>query len=293
MDDANNSLSSADHRVVMSNGSINQMSATTAPTAGDATVRHELEAVGALAEPTRRLIYEHVVAQRRWVGRDEVAAALDLRRGITVHHLDRLAADGLLEVDHQRINGRTGPGAGRPAKVYRRATTEVDVSLPPRRYDLVGKLLSEAVDRVRTVGTPIEIAIEAASREAGRQIGASGNHHVAAEAGTAARREALLSELSARGFEPETDAAGVTRLRNCPFHRLSQEHTELICGMNLNLLEGVVEGFGGVGLDPRLEPHPGECCVCFHPAVDTERPTAVGPSDAGDRRSDDTDDQPV
>ncbi|MCZ7631147.1 MAG: hypothetical protein M5U19_19820 [Microthrixaceae bacterium] len=90
-----------------------------------------LDALRALGEPTRRALYDHVVAVGDWVGRDAAADAVGIERPNAAHHLDRLAADGLLEVDYRRISGRRGPGAGRPAKLYRRALTEIGVTLPP------------------------------------------------------------------------------------------------------------------------------------------------------------------
>jgi predicted ArsR family transcriptional regulator len=245
----------------------------------DRSARHELDAVGALAEPTRRALYEYVVAERRWVCRDEAAQALGLRRGITVHHLDRLADDGLLEIDHQRRTGRTGPGAGRPAKVYRRAQVEVDVSLPPRRYDLAGRLLTEAADRSRVEGTPIALAIDEAARAEGDRIAEAGRRRLDHDADDAARRDVLFDVLRERGFEPDTRDDGVTVLHNCPFHQLSEEHPELICGMNLGLLGAVVDGLGATDLDPRLEPQPGECCVRFHPTNRVDDATIDGTGD--------------
>lgn len=253
-----------------------------AETIGGETARHELDAVGALAEPTRRALYEFVVAQRSWVSRDEAAEALGLRRGITVHHLDRLADDGLLDTDHQRRTGRTGPGAGRPAKVYRRAAIEVDVSLPPRRYDLAGRLLTEAADRSRIDGTPITRAIDDAARAEGCRIAETGRLRLDPGADGASRREVLFQVLRERGFEPDTGDDGVTVLHNCPFHQLSRDHPELICGMNFELLGAVVDGLGPIGLHPRLEPRPGECCVCFHPGSEANETNAVKIEGTGD-----------
>src|SRR3954454_10517545 len=78
--------------------------------------RHALDSIGALAEPNRRGRYDYVVDRRDWVSREQAAEALGLQRGIAAHHLDRLADDGLLEIDYRRLNNRRGPGAGRPAQ---------------------------------------------------------------------------------------------------------------------------------------------------------------------------------
>ena len=83
-----------------------------------------LEPVGALSalgDPTRRSAYDYVAAQGRPVGRDEVATALGIGRTLAAYHLDRLAKEGLLSVAYARRSGRTGPGAGRPAKLYERS----------------------------------------------------------------------------------------------------------------------------------------------------------------------------
>src|SRR3546814_820859 len=120
----------------------------------DADDRDGLDVLGVLAEPTRRRVYDHVVANGDWVSRESVAAALGLERPTVAHHLDRLAGDGLLEVEFRRLTGRQGPGAGRPAKLYRRSAKELSVSIPPRDYHLAGRLLAEAADRSRLGGVP-------------------------------------------------------------------------------------------------------------------------------------------
>src|SRR6478672_6731759 len=88
-----------------------------------------------LAEPVRRALYEHIAGRDEAVDRDQAAAATGIGRPLAAFHLDRLAAAGLLEVEYHRRSGRSGPGAGRPAKFYRRARGETAISLPPRHYD--------------------------------------------------------------------------------------------------------------------------------------------------------------
>jgi predicted ArsR family transcriptional regulator len=221
--------------------------------------------IGALAEPTRRQLYELVATSGDWVSRDAAAEALGLERGTAAHHLDRLAADGLLEVDFQRLTGRSGPGAGRPAKLYRRARREFDVSLPPRDYQLAGRLLAEAADRSRTEGTDITTALDIAAAGAGHRLGEAIRSRLAGVRRKEARQQIVLEAMAEQGFEPRVTTDGTVVLRNCPFHQLAQEHTDLICGMNLCLVRAAVEGLEGVGLDARLEPEEGRCCVKLHP----------------------------
>jgi predicted ArsR family transcriptional regulator len=230
--------------------------------------RDELATLGVLAEPNRRTLYEHVVAQRTWVSRDQAAKAVGLQRGIAAHHLDRLAAEGLLEVDYQRLNDRRGPGAGRPAKLYRRAPAEIAVSLPPRHYELAGRVLAEAADRSQRDGVPIARAIDHAARAEGRTIGTDAQQGLARHAGVRARRDRLFEVLRTRGFEPETRDDGVTVLHNCPFHDLAQQHTALICGMNLCLLDSLLAEFSDLGLHAELQPEASHCCVRIRSVID-------------------------
>src|SRR6478672_4972405 len=115
--------------------------------------------VASLAEPQRAALYRFVVDRGDAVSKDEAAAALGVARSVAAFHLDRLVADGLLETEFRRLSGRQGPGAGRPAKLYRRVEREVSVSLPARQYDLAAGLLAAAVDDATRSGTPVAKAL--------------------------------------------------------------------------------------------------------------------------------------
>jgi predicted ArsR family transcriptional regulator len=220
----------------------------------------QVAAVAALDEPTRRRLYDHVVRQPEPVGRDEAAVAVDVPRSTAAFHLDRLAEQGLLEVVYERRSGRTGPGAGRPAKLYRRSPQQVEVSLPGRRYDLAGELLAGALEEAEATGDPPREVLERRAHQAGREIAA------AVQGGAAAvdTRALVLDALEARGYEPRAEADAVV-LGNCPFHALAEQHTALVCGMNLHLLGGLLDEVGDASLCARLEPEPGRCCVVLHP----------------------------
>ncbi len=226
----------------------------------------ELAAVSALGEPTRRALYEYVASCDGWVGREQAADAVGLERGTAAHHLDRLAAEGLLDVDFQRLSGRRGPGAGRPAKLYRRARREFGVSLPPREYELAAAMLADAADRSRVDGTDIVTALDDVAGDRGRRLGSGVRDRLGGRPSTARAREVLLDALAAWGFEPRVGDGGTVVLRNCPFHRLAQGHTDLICGMNLSLMRAALGSVAESGLEPRLEPEDGLCCVQLRPA---------------------------
>src|SRR5687768_12773486 len=212
----------------------------------------QVAAVATLAEPTRRRLYEHVARSPQPVSRDDVAGATGVPRPTAAFHLDRLVADGLLDVHYERRSGRSGPGAGRPAKLYRRAECSVSVSLPERRYDLAGELLAAALVEADQSGERPAAVLGRRAFHRGQELGATAG----------AGRDAVLEVLEEHGFEPRIQDDGVA-LANCPFHALAQEHTELVCGMNLRLLEGVLDGVPDSGLCASLRPEPGMCCVRF------------------------------
>src|SRR5947208_15695681 len=90
--------------------------------------------LSALAEPVRRDLYTFVVARREPVTREQAAAGLDVPVHVAKFHLDRLVEDGLLDAEYRRPPGRGGPGAGRPAKVYRRSGPAGEGRTPGPRY---------------------------------------------------------------------------------------------------------------------------------------------------------------
>ena len=209
-------------------------------------------AVATLDEPTRRRIYDHVRAHAVPLSRDDVADSLRITRQSAAFHLDRLAEQGLLAVTFARRSGRSGPGAGRPAKLYERSIDEVSVSLPPRHYDLAAQLLAGAVVEAQQSGRPPREVLDRRARDFGQTL--------ASEQPGPGELGALVDLLKDDGYEPQVSAGDIT-LHNCPFHALAQEHTELVCGMNLHLLEGVLAGLGRTDMAARLDPAPGRCCV--------------------------------
>src|SRR5688500_7715976 len=190
----------------------------------------QLAGLAALDDPVRRSLYLHVASSPQEVSREAAARAVGVTRGLAGHHLDRLVAEGLLQTSFRRLTGRTGPGAGRPAKLYRRADRQIDVTLPQRRYELAARLLADAVDT--RDAEPARRALEAAARQRGTRLGREARDAAEAGADREGRVGALVATLVAAGYEPEL-AEGELRLRNCPFHALVAEHTQLVCGMNL------------------------------------------------------------
>jgi predicted ArsR family transcriptional regulator len=207
-----------------------------------------LAALAALGEPLRRRLYQFVAGQDHAVSRDEAAEGLAIARSAAAFHLDRLVDDGLLETEFRRLSGRQGPGAGRPAKLYRRAHGEIEVSLPARRYAFAAGLLAAAVTESAESGEPVGSVVHEVARRRGAEL--------AAAAGDRSAVDVLVGE----GYEPHRRGRDVI-LANCPFHVLAAEHPALVCGMNLALLGGFVGALPETGLEARLEPSEGHCCV--------------------------------
>ena len=226
-------------------------------------LERRIAGLAALDQPVRRDLYRLLASTDGWTSRDAAAAALGLPRSVVAFHLDKLAEAGVLDVHFARTSGRQGPGAGRPSKLYRPSAAEVAASVPDRRYDLAGSLLADAVTTSTRTGTSVDESLHAVAHETGRRIGASARARADDEAGNDDDPQArVMAVLSDQGYEPELGRRGEIVLANCPFHRLAEEHRDLVCGMNLDLLDGLLAGAAPAsGLRARLDPAPGLCCV--------------------------------
>jgi predicted ArsR family transcriptional regulator len=131
----------------------------------------------------------------------------------------------------------------------------VTVSVPERRYDLVGGLLAAAVTESIHAGTPVQEVVHRTAYDAGKATGAAAGN--------------LLAALEDAGYEPRQEGLdnAAIMLGNCPFHRLARQFTALVCGVNLQLLRGVADGAGESRYFAELDPGPGRCCVRLRPAV--------------------------
>jgi predicted ArsR family transcriptional regulator len=230
-------------------------------------VRDDLTSLGSLGDPTRRALYDFVTRQAQPAGRDEAAAAAGVGRTLAAYHLDRMVDDGLLEVSFARRTGRSGPGAGRPAKLYRRASRDFTVSLPPRDYELAARIFADAVDSEPT--GLAKAALQESAQGFGREAAAEVERRIAGR--RESQRAAVLEQvLAERGYEPFRDDQGVIRLRNCPFDCLADAHRQTVCDMNLALLEQAAASSRGT-LKAVLDPNPGLCCVAVLPTADASR----------------------
>jgi predicted ArsR family transcriptional regulator len=233
----------------------------------------KLKDIAVLADSVRRALYQHVAASSEPVSREQAADALDIAPHTARFHLDKLASAGLLRVEYRRLSGRTGPGAGRPAKLYKRSEREISLSIPERRYDLAGEVLAEAADRANRDDVPIIVAVTLVARAKGRDLAAaatpaSEEEQTATPGDELAQAAAVLAEY---GYEPQPHGDELC-LANCPFDRLATKHTELVCGMNLALIDGVLDGLQLESVHARLHPQPDFCCVALNRTGRSEGP---------------------
>ncbi|XBH21004.1 helix-turn-helix domain-containing protein [Jonesiaceae bacterium BS-20] len=217
------------------------------------TPNHDaLTGLEVLADPVRRELYEHISSLHRPITRAEAAKIMGISRTLAAYHLDKLAEANLLTFAYARPEGVGGPGAGRPAKQYSRASEDFSVSLPPRSYDFLATLLANAAS-TDTSGVVREALMQTARAEGRQAVTPNGE---------------IIEDLAARGYEPELTESGTIITRNCPFHRAAKEQPELVCGLNHALLQGYLEERGNNPDQAELAPCPGQCCVVIHGPLD-------------------------
>jgi predicted ArsR family transcriptional regulator len=232
----------------------------------ESAIPDALRAIALLDDPNRRSLYEFVVGRHGPVGRDEAAGATGMSRELAAFHLDRLVAAGLLSTEYRRLGGRRGPGAGRPAKLYRRAERDLAVSYPQREYGRAAALFAEALERLDrgpfSRRRAASIALSDVAHARGRSEGVAARRRAGPRPGRRQLRTALLDLLQRDGYAPEVapKSDGIC-LRSCPYDALVPDHRDLTCGMNVAWAEGVLNGLGRTGLEARLDPIDGYCCV--------------------------------
>lgn len=229
---------------------------------GRASFERDVAGIGALVDPVRRQLYQFVCSQSMPVSRDQAADAVGIPRHQAKFHLDRLTAEGLLDTEYARLTGRSGPGAGRTAKLYRRAGRDIALSLPQREYELAGRLMAAAIVLSATTGEPTVEVLNRIAHDYGQAMGAAATTRPPAD--PAAALELTLDVLRKYGYEPRRPAGpgdDEVELVNCPFHALAREQTELACNMNHALITGVADALAPHSPAVRLAPGPARCCV--------------------------------
>jgi len=191
----------------------------------------------ALADGGLRETLLFVRAQAAHVTAGDVAAALDVPRSVARWRLEKLTAAGLLETTFRRRTNRSGPGAGRPAKLYTPAVETNAIEFPPRRYETLVGLLSEGLPRKGLTAIGAKYAQALASEMRLRPAGS-----------IRAGLERMCRGLGRLGFHVAVDditADGVTLVSaTCPLRPLLAAHPHAAAideGMWRGLIEAATE----------------------------------------------------
>lgn len=209
----------------------------------------DVVALGVLGEPQRARIYAHLADSPTPLTRQEICAALGVGRTLAAFHLDKLERAGLVRVV---AASPSRGGRGRPPTRYAVSGRELLASVPPRRYDLLAEVLVRAASEG---GESLRDDARAAARARGRELAEAALGEVGDAGG-----EALPAILAELGYRPRRDGAALVFV-NCPFDRLREVDTAVVCSINLALAQGLLEGLGEDRLVARLRPDPPACCV--------------------------------
>jgi predicted ArsR family transcriptional regulator len=212
-----------------------------------------ISAVAALDDELRHGMYVFIRRVRRPVTRDEAAAAVGISRKLAAFHLDKLVKAGVLRSRTEAVGGIRR--VGRTPKVYEPADTDIRVTIPERRHEILAEILVDAVLSEETGETAQTAALRAAATH-GEALGTASRDPNAQDALSLA--EAVLTT---HGFEPARPSPTCVQLRNCPFHPLATRAPDLVCGINLAFLQGLLHGLKTPTLHAILTPRAGECCV--------------------------------
>lgn len=178
------------------------------------------------------------------VGVAELAAAVGLHTNTVRSHLDVLMDAGLIT----RID-EAPKRPGRP-----RALFAVAEDGPPgegeRRYRLLAEILASYL--AGSTSDPATVAAQA-GREWGRYL--ADRPAPFARVGQAEATDGLVRLLDDLGFQPElsSDSQQVA-LRHCPFREVAERHQDVVCGVHLGLMQGLLAELRAPVTATRLEP---------------------------------------
>ena len=213
-----------------------------------------------LGDPTRRGIYITVREAPEPATASQIAELFSIHPNVARHHLDRLAEDGYLEVTRRRPDGKSGPGAGRPAKCYTATAKEIDLHFPARRYDLLSELLVRVIERIDP-GNLADIAADI-GREYGSEI--ASEIGAPSESGFDTAVKAVALAMTGMGFATDSDADTRRLLTShCPFADTAIKHPEVVCSLDRGIVSGLMEGLSPDWRPVQVVSHPGlaEDCV--------------------------------
>jgi predicted ArsR family transcriptional regulator len=124
----------------------------------------------AVGDPELRDALLYARGQARPVTADELATATGVHRNVARSRLERLVESGLLAPAYERRTGKSGPGAGRPAKTYSVVPQLESIEFPANHVESLTALLVDALASGGRRKQLHEIGV-AFGRELGRAAG--------------------------------------------------------------------------------------------------------------------------
>jgi predicted ArsR family transcriptional regulator len=183
-----------------------------------------------------------VRGSREPVTADDAATALAVHRSVARARLERLADGGLLETAFKRASGRSGPGAGRPAKFYSAAPESSGLEFPPRHLSV---LLARLLDDVPRDGR--DDALRSAGEDFGRHLARTAGLRPRASARVGLER--MCAAVRSLGFHASLDSfdgdTAVISTPTCPLRPVVTERPEAALidrGMWAGLVERGIRG---------------------------------------------------
>jgi predicted ArsR family transcriptional regulator len=235
-----------------------------------------LDRLAAAGDPELRRVLTYARGRRGPFTAAEAAAELDVHRNVARSRLDRLVEAGFLAVALERRGGRRGPGAGRPAKVYRVAPELEGVEFPDRRFaDLITLLVKRVPARGR------QTALREAGEDFGRKLAVAAGLKPSRHVATGLDR--VCDALGSLGFQASVVSLAGDRAElaspTCPLRPLVVKCPDsggIDRGMWAGLVERGVRGVSAhrVGCEtPRCQTENSACSVLLTLALRSDKPT--------------------
>ena len=218
-----------------------------------------VEVVSLLGEPVRRRLYEYVVAQADPVSREGAATAVGIKRPLAAFHLDSSPrkACSMWSIDGCRAKGVRGP-VDRPSSTSdrrRRSRSRSPIASTSSWHACSRRHWTRTVmEHHRCAPSPDRLA----ERWVRKPRNARG----------AAKEPRTSPGPPRRSWRITASSLSMTRMAasdcaTAPSTLSRSSYTGLVCGMNVEIMQAMVEELGLERFKARLEPQPGMCCVAF------------------------------
>lgn len=220
-----------------------------------------------LAGASRVRVLEFLRARGAALTAPEVAMEVGLHANTVRLHLDQLADAGLVTREREP---RRGPGRPRLlfAAVPPKAPPPAAENAPDEDgYRVLAGILAGHLER--EAGADAAAEAMAAGRDWARTLTPTDGRP--APGTPAEARQRVVQVLDGLGFAPaDTGPERPIELHRCPFHQVAEEHSLVVCGVHLGLMQGVLDDVAAPLRATRLEPFvaPGLCLAHLEAPAD-------------------------